>query len=158
MKKIKLKSRQQDRDALVEDEDFELVNKHSWFYCNGYASSYIGGYVNSKKKQTKMHRMIMDAPWNKEVDHVNGNKLDNRRSNLRICSMADNKKNKGFSKNNTSGFKGVSWSKTLNYWIASITVNRKVFVKYCKSKEEAAKKYNLMAMEHHGSFAKLNKI
>ena len=75
-----------------------------------------------------------------QVDHINRNPLDNRRSNLRICTQQDNAKNKSKYKNNNSGFKGVYFLKTYYYWVAEIRYNNKKYRKKCYSLEEAIKK------------------
>lgn len=142
--------------AIVDDKDYGLVSKYKWTYRKpGYAHKHI---PKTKSDSISLHRFILNPPKNKEVDHINGNGLDNRRSNLRICSRLENCKNKGFSKNNKSGFKGVHWNKTLKYWVTQVTANGKVFTKYSHTKEVAARKYNELAKKYHGEFALLNKI
>lgn len=158
MKKIYLTGKNgKDKFALVDDEDFEKLNEYNWFFCNGYASKH-----NKKSKhnniQFKMHRFIMNCPKNLQVDHINGNKLDNRRKNLRICTLKQNCRHKGFSKNNTSGYKGVYWDNTHKYWVAKLEKNRKIYAFYFKDKLIAAKKYNELALKYHGEFALINKI
>ena len=111
-----------------------------------------------------MHRIIANAKEGESVDHVNGNPLDNRKENLRVCTMSQNLANQKLRKDSTSGFKGVSknQSKT-NPWRAYI--NRKDGKKtkqyhlgLFKTPEEAARAYNEKAKELFGDFAKLNKV
>jgi len=91
------------------------------------------------------------------VDHINGNPLDNRKSNLRICTHAENSNNTGPRKNNTSGYKGVYWAKRNKRWLAQITHNGKqVYIGHYKDKEEAARAYDAKAKEFQGEFAYLN--
>src|SRR3990167_622474 len=86
--------------ALVEHDDIALVKNHSWYLDeDGYAVSCIGG------KNTRMHRLIMDAPDDSRVDHINGDRLDNRRSNLRLCTPLDNCRNRRKSAGCSSKFK-----------------------------------------------------
>ena len=104
---------------LIDIEDLPIVSPHSWCLSKtGYAVARING------KTVKMHRMLTQCPATKVVDHVNGDRLDNRRRNLRICSPKENSRNKGMGRNNQSGFPGVS--KTSNgKWRVRIMVNRK---------------------------------
>lgn len=106
--------------ARVDDEDFEHLSKHRWYLTAGYASR--GQWKDGKAYSLLMHREIMALkPYDgRFVDHVNGDPLDNRKENLRICRHVDNMRNRGASKNNTSGFKGVSWHKNRNGWTANI--------------------------------------
>lgn len=100
-----------------------------------------------------LHRFIMQAPKGLEVDHINRDKLDNRRVNLRLCTHAENHRNRGPRKNTSSGLKGVS--RFRNGWAAEITVDRRV-VKLgsnFKTKEEAYAVYCSAARELHGEFA-----
>ena len=91
------------------------------------------------------------------VDHINGNPLDNRKSNLRICTNAENQRNRGVNKNNTSGYKGVCWAKQNKKWKARIKHNGKlIHLGYYKDKEEAARAYDKKAKELHGEYAYLN--
>lgn len=161
MKKIHLT---QGKFALVDDDDYErLMAMGKWRIGNdGYA-------VKSKRKRKDtgewtneivlMHRVIMNAPKGMCVDHIKFDRLDNRKSNLRLCTRTENNRNVGLSKNNTSGFKGVSFMKNRGKHFAQITVDRKnLFLGYFDDPKEAAKAYNLAAMKHHGAFANLNNI
>lgn len=101
----------------------------------------------------------MNAAPNEQVDHINGDGLDNRKSNLRICNGSQNRCNKGKPKNNTSGYKGVTWHTPNKKWVAQIAVNGKhSYIGSFKTKEEAAKAYNKKAKELHGEFARLNNL
>lgn len=92
------------------------------------------------------------------VDHRNGNGLDNRRSNLRLATQAQNMSNRGRPTNNTSGYKGVSAGR-LGGWRAYITSRgKRLDIGTFASKEEAAEAYNAKALELHGEFARLNEI
>ena len=123
MKKIKLNH---GKFALVDDEDFDYLNQWRWrFGLNGYASrtQYLGG---GRKKQIQkgiyMHRLIMPSKTPLVTDHINRNKLDNQKINLRIVTECINVVNRGMQRNNTSGFKGVSWYQ--NTWNAEIRFNK----------------------------------
>ena len=104
-----------------------------------------------------MHREIAGLTWGDKlvVDHINGNPLDNRRTNLRVCTNAENMRNRGKNKNNTSGFKGVTYFKFAKLWKAQIKVDRKgVFLGYFKTPEAAHQAYCEAAAKYHGDFAK----
>lgn len=136
----------------VSNQDLELVKTHKW-YVN------IRGYlVATDDSRLTMHRFIMGQP-DSSIDHINGIKTDNRRSNLRICNQSQNCANSKISKNNTSGFKGVSWNKALLKWHAYIMVNRKrKHLGYFTNKTKAALIYNEAALVYFGEFAKLNEV
>lgn len=107
-------------------EDYDKIKDHTWsLNSSGYLSTRT--FKNRQNKTHLMHRVIMNAPKNMMVDHINGSstKLDNRKSNLRLVTPAENAMNAIASKNNTSGIKGVSWSKSSNKWYATIGVNYK---------------------------------
>ena len=93
------------------------------------------------------------------IDHVNRNTLDNRRENLRWCSIEQNMQNRAPSKDRTSKYKGVSWSKEKERWHVAININGKTKV-VGKFKEEkyAAQKYNEYAKKFYGEFAYLNEV
>lgn len=118
-------------------------------------------YVDGIWKERTLHRLITNANVMEYVDHINGNTLDNRRSNLRICTKAQNCKNRGLSKNKTSkvNFKGVTYYKSNKKYIARITNNEnKIYLGSFNTAEEAAKAYNEAAIKYHGEFARLNVI
>lgn len=139
--------------ALVDDKDFKWLNQFRWAITNnGYAVRRVGNRL------FQMHRQIIGTPSEFDTDHINGNKLDNRRCNLRVVTRSQNNANQKINSANTSGYKGVSWNKHLKYWSAYIKYNGKRIVKYFKTKDEAAKGYNKLAMIYFGKFAKLNDI
>ncbi|MCL1955245.1 MAG: HNH endonuclease [Brevinematales bacterium] len=115
-----------------------------------------GGYAMIGEKL--LHRIIMNAPEDMEIDHKNLNKLDNRRQNLRVCSHSENMMNRGKQKNNSTGFKGVNLDKgrKRKRFRAKITANKK---NYClgsfKKPEAAAAAYAKAAKLHHGQFARV---
>ncbi len=101
----------------------------------------------------------MVTPKGLDCDHINGNKLDNRKENLRNCSRSTNISNCKIHSNNTTGYRGVSWDKTKNRWRVRINVNKEsIYLGGSKNLEEAAKLYNVGATKYFGTFAKLNSI
>ncbi len=117
-------------------------------------------YVISHRREY-LHRAIMQPPPGMVVDHIDGNPLDNRRRNLRICSRADNQRNQKLGKANTTGFKGVTTPKNLahlkNPFLARIQVNGlKKYLGVFTTAEDAARAYDAAAILHFGEFARLN--
>jgi hypothetical protein len=102
----------QGKQAIVDDEDFELLSQFKWYAMKSGHNVYAarGG---GKRRMELLHRLILGVTDSKiEVDHINGDGLDNRRSNLRVATHADNQHNPGTPTNNTSGYKGVHWCRT----------------------------------------------
>ena len=109
------------------------------------------------KKGIYLSIEIMDPPKGKQVDHINGNTLDNRKSNLRICTSAENQHNKGKMENNTTGYKGVSFDKRDGFYYSRIKNNgKRISLGRFKNSINAALIYDEMAVKLHGKFAKLN--
>ena len=106
-----------------------------------------------------MHRVILKTPKGMDTDHRNGDGLDNRRCNLRICTKSQNSINRKMQSNNTSGYRGVYWHKRDKKWLAHIKIDgKKINFGYCSTKEQAAEAYNEAAKKHYGEFARLNII
>jgi hypothetical protein len=137
--------------AIV-DNDEVWVEQHAWWLDrHGHVMTTIG------HKNKSLHRLIAKTPEDLATDHINGDKLDNRKGNLRACINRDNLLNRGPQKNNKSGYKGVSWNKPLSKWVAQISINRKQrYLGLFTDIEEAAKAYDKAAKENHGDFARLN--
>ncbi len=96
---------------LVDDKDYEWLNQWKWrCHPKGYATRTVG------KTGILMHRLIMDASKHVQIDHINRNKLDNRRNNLRFCNNSENHFNRTITKRSTSGVKGVYWSSQKLKW------------------------------------------
>lgn len=154
MKKITLTKK---KFAIVDDNDFESINKYKWcFSGRNYAIRRVG----NSRKNTKiilMHRQIMSVPKGMITDHINGNGLDNRRINLRICTNIQNLQNQSLRSDNTSGYKGVCWDKKRNAFMSYINISgvRKYLGRF-KSIIDAKNAYNSTASEYFGEYAKLN--
>ncbi len=144
--------------TVVDDEDYEWLSQHQWRHLGrGYASTKINGVT------TLMHRLILGVQGrHNQVDHINGDKLDNRRNNLRRCTNAENHRNMAKMKRREcqSRFKGVGRVSTPGIrWYAHIRSNYKTIHLGCfASEEEAARVYNEAAIRLFGKFAKLNEI
>ena len=154
----------QDKQALVDDEDYERVNQYKWHYTNrGYAMN-RGRRVNGKQTNSiYMHRLIMNPPNTLYVDHKNGDKLDNRKKNLRICTASQNQANRVLGKNSTNGYKGVYKvnrdTNIIHPWRAAIKQNNRwIWLGNYSTVKQAALAYNKAAKKYKGSFALLNDI
>lgn len=130
VKKINLT---QGQVAIVDDEDFEYLNQWKWHVSMSSSSNdyyakrtqHLGMFNGEKKqKSIQMHRLIMNAPKGKVVDHINHDTLDNRKENLRIVSTRQNLQNK--KRKMSSKYPGVSWSKSVKKWRADININGKL--------------------------------
>ena len=144
--------------AIIDACDYEVVSKHVWHavYVESIQGYYAATNINFgiKRRPIPMHRMIMNAPDDRLIDHINGNGLDERRENLRECSYSENVRNSKISKNNKSGFKGVNWSNVMKKWEAKIMVNRKkIHLGYYDTPEEAHESYCAAALKYHKEFA-----
>ena len=137
---------------------YDWLNQWGWRITNnGYVSRSF--CTNGIVKKRLMHRLIMNPKDLCPIDHINGNPLDNRRSNLRICVSAQNIQNKKSQKNNTSGCKGVYWHKGMKRWAAEIVARRvKYRLGFYHNIKDAALAYDLAANRYHGEFARTNKM
>lgn len=140
---------------LVDDCDKWLLEEYN-FHAGRYASAQK--WTNGVPQTLYLHRLIMNPPDGYQVDHINGNGLDNRRENLRLCTQSQNNFNCD-SARGKSKFKGVSWEPKTKKWSAYIQVNKKKRrLGMYASEEEAALAYNRAALEIAGEFAKLNEV
>lgn len=152
------------RTAIVDAIDSDLVDCKWWINANNYGR--IGGAIKKTKlaagKWTNelMHRIVMrrilerDLLKSEEVDHINGNTLDNRRDNLRVANRSQNMRNRGKPTSNTTGYKGVYKRSDVGRWIAAIKVNGKqIHLGYFDTAEDAYDAYLKASVIHHGQFA-----
>ena len=143
-----------DQECLISVESLEKIRPYTW--CvegTGYAMSRTFG------RAVKMHRLVVNAGKGDYVDHIDGNRLNNTLSNLRICSKKQNEYNSKIRADNSSGFKGVSFDKRKDKYRAYINKDgHQYHLGYFWSAEDAAQAYNLMAQEFFGEYARLNPI
>jgi hypothetical protein len=138
---------------IIDIADYENFIKNYSFCLN------TDGYVvySSRKDGLhgkRLHRVIMGEPDDREVDHINVNPLDNRRENLRVCTNQQNLFNKNKYSNNTSGFKGVSFHKNAQKFVASISIDGKLkHLGYFATAAAAHEEYKIAAVKYHGEFA-----
>lgn len=108
----------------VDPDDYDYLSRWKWKkHPQGYASR--TSWKDGKWVTVLMHRLVNNTPDNLETDHINRDKLDNRKSNLRAVDHSVNERNKGISRRNTSGYKGVCWDKNRNKWMAKTKHNGK---------------------------------
>jgi len=159
MKEIQLT---QGKIALVDDADFEQVNRYKWYAKRSPKRVYVSRNLplSGRKRTTQyLHQFLLNPPENSEIDHLDHDGLNNQRSNLRVCSTAENRRNVPVRINNKSGFKGIRWRKDLQLWHARICYNRKrIHLGYFPDPVSAAMAYNTAAKDLHGEFACLNPI
>lgn len=146
--------------ALVDESDHALVSAFNW---NVFGPSKSGNCYAQRRANGRLillHRWLLSAPDEMRVDHINGNGLDCRRSNMRVCSQQQNTWNTRKRSNALSSrFKGVAWDKSRNLWKAVIKQNGvQKFLGRFPEQELAAIAYNQAARERFGEFALLNPV
>lgn len=136
---------------IYDAEDEAVVLSRRWHVSGGYVVHRPFG-----QRRSFFHNLVMHTPDEYVVDHINGNGLDNRKQNLRICSRAENARNRKLNKNSTSGFKGVS-RVSKNRWRASLRINGvDIRGSLYSDPAVAAKEYDLMSRAWHGEFGRVN--
>lgn len=143
--------------------DADLLD-HKWSALNPTAHIFYAFRMSMKDRYSTsllMHRVIMERVLNRklkpgeEVDHIDGNGMNNARSNLRVVTSSQNKMNTRLRSNNTSGYKGVTWHKASNAWRAQIRVNGKyIRLGLFKDAEDASDAYKKAALKHFGEYAR----
>ena len=148
--------------TIVDDDDYSYLSQ--WKWCadsKGYAvrSERRSETGTTKRKIVLMHREILKVEKSQQVDHISGNVLDNRKSNLRIATHSQNMRNRKLQSNNSTGYKGVWYNRKKDRFIATIKINgQSRTLKYCRTALEAAQIYNEKAVEIYGDFARINPI
>lgn len=140
--------------ATVDDEDFNRLCRFRWHIRSGYASRSTG--ANTFRF---MHHDIVAPRHRMVVDHKNGNRLDNRRSNLRVCTPSENNANQVKRQGTSSRFKGVYWEAERGLWVTKV-MNRqrhRVTIGRFKNEDVAGMAYDLWMLDMFGSFAQPNK-
>ena len=149
----------QGRFAKVDPQDYIWLSQFRWHCKPNINAAYAVRTVTSanKTKRIYMHRQILNTPPHLVCDHINHDGLDNRRQNLRNCTINQNNANSRSARNASSKYKGVSWNKTRKKWAAYIKKDKKQFnLGLFSSELEAAKAYDQAAKKYHAEFAALN--
>lgn len=152
MKEIELT---QGQVAIVDDEDYEYLSSWKWYARKRRNTYYALTSIYKPRKTLFMHRVILRATDGFMVDHKNGNGLDNRKENIRLCTNAQNQHNRFFRKGKF-GYKGICEVAPGRYQAKAVYLGRNFTTKYYKSAKEAAYAYDAMAKELFGEFANLN--
>lgn len=158
---IKKKYYVENQVVMVDDEDYEWLNKFHWHIRKTKNIAYAMSAATTEYPHKKtMHRMIMGITDSKVyVDHKDGNGLNNQRSNLRIATFQQNSVNRRKLKPLSSKYLGVYWCNTKNRWKSYLQNNRKrIYVGTFKNEDDAAMAYNAKSIEINGEFASLNVI
>lgn len=155
MKEIKLNGKNGiGKVTIVDDVDFEWLNKYTWNVVDGYARATVDGVSD-----TFMHMILITRTNGQQIDHINRNRLDNRRENLRLCTRSENQYNIGLRKDNRSGARGVYYHIRDKRWIAKTKVQgERIHIGSFKTKEDAVIAYNEFVKKHHKEFAFVNPI
>ncbi len=154
MKRIELT---QGQLATVDDEDYSELNQKKWYACKWKRSYYAHAKTEIAGERILMHRVIMNAPKELQVDHADGNSLNNQKSNLRLCTKSQNCMNSQIRSDNTSGYKGVSWDEERRKWRVLIIKNgRNIRLGRFFCLIKAAKTYDVAARKYFGEFANTN--
>lgn len=138
--------------ATVDEEDYDRLSRKNWYLSSeGYAARRQGRVIY-------MHREIMNAPENKEVDHINNNRIDNRKANLRFATRSEqtqnSRKQTGYT---TSQFKGVHYRPKVDRWQAGIKAKGKaIYLGRYYTEEDAALAYDIAARQYFGKWANPN--
>jgi len=149
--------------VIVDDDDLEFLSQKKWrLSSGGYAitgKSVLLPDGTRKKTTIYMHIIVNKTPDGYQTDHINGNRLDNRKSNLRTVTRQQNMFNKKTSPRSISGLKGVGWCKQTQKWKVSIFADgkRRTIGRY-PCIEIATKVYNEHAKKYHGEYARLNEV
>lgn len=159
MKKIPIRGKYgQGRHALIDNDDFAHVSRYKWHSDrNGYAVRTTSFWIEGAKKHQHiyMHRELICAPPGQIVDHINRNKVDNRKDNLRFCTISQS--NCNLKRKNKSGYKGVR--PTRSGWAVEIDSDgQRIYVGHYQDLKKAVSAYNSAAEKHHGEFAYLNPL
>lgn len=142
--------------AICDAADYAVVSRQrNWCIMKGYPS--YTDNLRTPRRTVKLHQLLM--PGHDLVDHRNGDKLDNRRNNLRAASIQQNSFNRASAKGSSSRFKGVTWDRSRGKWMAAIQINgRTKTLGRFLDEEMAALAYNEAAKVAHGEFARLNEV
>ncbi len=149
----------QGKKAQVDDQDYDYLNQWTWGLLKVHhcVYAYRQIYPEGKHISILMHRLLLKVPDQMEIDHKDGDGLNNCRSNLRICTHQQNLCNRRKIITHTSPFRGVSWDSRRQKWRVRIRQGTKdKWAGYFTDEKQAALAYNWAAIIYFGEFARLN--
>ena len=144
------------RFALIDDEDYKKASKWRWRVIqNRYVE---GRRLTNQKENIRLHRLILDAPKDMDVDHIDYDGFNNQKSNLRLCTTAQNiQRQRPQTRSKTSRHRGVFWDKSRNRWTAKVRkCGKDILIGRFKTEIEAVKIWNEKAKELFGEYAYIN--
>ena len=140
--------------VTVDEQDYQELSQYKWYLIDGFAARTIK--KENKRTTIYMHRVIMDAPIGISVYHINHNKLDNQRENLRLVKGSA-RMHRRPSVKHSSKYRGVYWCKDKRKWIAEIKVYKKqIRLGRFEVEKDAAVAYDEAARKYYGSLARTN--
>ena len=141
--------------AIVDDTDFEELSKYKW-YALRHRTGKIYAMTTIDGRTIFMHRSLMGASkFSEKIDHINGDSLDNQRANMRVCTNSENMMNRGITRRNKSGAKGIQFK--CGKWTCVIGFSGKaIYLGRFENLDDAKKAYDLAAEKYHGIFARKN--
>ncbi len=145
----------QDQHALVDASSLSLLSKYSWYAVRDRKGFYARAWIRGRP--VGMHRVLLGAVTGQLVDHVNGDKLDNRLRNLRFCTARENAGNKRIK--SSTGYKGVHFDKRAKkhpYTARGMNAGKRIRLGVYSNAEDAARAYDAWAIDYYGDFACLN--
>jgi hypothetical protein len=146
--------------AIIDSSDYDLVAGYHWYTNVGNTTFYAVSFarrLDGSPQHLRMHRILMNAPDDLQVDHIDGNGLNNSRCNLRLATRAENTHNQRIREGTSSRYKGVVLEKRYGRWMARVGFNGiQYYLGMFGSEEDAARAYDQKALELFGEFAKLN--
>lgn len=147
----------QGKFAIVDADDYDRLAKYKWYWQQEGNTFYAFRRRGRRRKRVRMHRQVLNVPRGMIVDHIDGNGLNNRKSNLRLCTIAQNACNRRPTIKRLSIYKGISWHKRNKKWDVRICKSgKKTFLGCFENQTEAALAYDRNAERLFGEFAYLN--
>jgi hypothetical protein len=134
--------------TIIDTEDYDKVKDYCWLFSNYYT---YATNRNSRRNQISLHRLLMDFPKDMEIDHINGDKLDNRKSNLRVCTCSENSMNRVSS--NTTGARGVYLKPSGNYAVLINIKGHNTYLGTFSEKQDAINVRQKAEIKYYGEFA-----